>query len=252
VPPAVPRRSATGSRRSSYRRAWWATIAATEGLPSNADLFGILADGPMTPDDLARRLDLPPDRALCLLRATGSRRSSYRRAWWATIAATEGLPSNAAPRSPSALTACLRLDLFGILADGPMTPDDLARRLDLPPDRRREGGGEALEGGTGDQAMAPGEEAVAPGGRSGRVYAQVLTACLRLDLFGILADGPMTPDDLARRLDLSYRRAWWATIAATEGLPSNAAPRSPSAKRPSRKRRGPCSISAPASSTPRC
>ncbi len=37
---------------------------------------------------------------------------------------------------------------------------------------------------------------------AGFVYAQVLAACLRLDLFRILADGPMTPDDLARRLDL--------------------------------------------------
>jgi demethylspheroidene O-methyltransferase len=36
------------------------------------DLFRILADGPMTPDDLARRLELPPDRALCLLRAAAS------------------------------------------------------------------------------------------------------------------------------------------------------------------------------------
>ncbi|WP_167858561.1 methyltransferase [Methylobacterium nonmethylotrophicum] len=36
------------------------------------DLFRILADGPMTPDALARRLDLPPDRALCLLRAAAS------------------------------------------------------------------------------------------------------------------------------------------------------------------------------------
>ncbi|KMO16558.1 methyltransferase [Methylobacterium platani] len=36
------------------------------------DLFRILADGPMTAADLARRLDLPPDRALCLLRAAAS------------------------------------------------------------------------------------------------------------------------------------------------------------------------------------
>ncbi|BAQ48815.1 MULTISPECIES: methyltransferase [Methylobacterium] len=42
---------------------------------------------------------------------------------------------------------------------------------------------------------------------AGFVYAQVLTACLRLDLFGVLADGPMTPDDLARRLDLPPDRA---------------------------------------------
>ncbi|MGX7706938.1 methyltransferase [Methylobacterium sp. Gmos1] len=36
------------------------------------DLFRILADGPLPPEDLARRLDLPPDRALCLLRAAAS------------------------------------------------------------------------------------------------------------------------------------------------------------------------------------
>ncbi|MGE7415381.1 methyltransferase [Methylobacterium tarhaniae] len=36
------------------------------------DLFRILADGPMPAEDLARRLDLPPDRALCLLRAAAS------------------------------------------------------------------------------------------------------------------------------------------------------------------------------------
>ncbi len=42
---------------------------------------------------------------------------------------------------------------------------------------------------------------------AGFVYAQVLAACLRLDLFRILADGPMTPDDLARRLDLPPDRA---------------------------------------------
>ncbi|AWN49876.1 methyltransferase [Methylobacterium terrae] len=36
------------------------------------DLFRILADGPMTAEDLSRRLDLPPDRALCLLRAAAS------------------------------------------------------------------------------------------------------------------------------------------------------------------------------------
>ncbi|MET7245756.1 methyltransferase [Methylobacterium sp. EM32] len=36
------------------------------------DLFRILADGPLAPEDLARRLDLPPDRALCLLRAAAS------------------------------------------------------------------------------------------------------------------------------------------------------------------------------------
>ncbi|KMO33767.1 methyltransferase [Methylobacterium aquaticum] len=42
---------------------------------------------------------------------------------------------------------------------------------------------------------------------AGFVYAQVLAACLRLDLFRILADGPMTPADLARRLDLPPDRA---------------------------------------------
>ncbi|UHC15066.1 acetylserotonin O-methyltransferase [Methylobacterium currus] len=36
------------------------------------DLFRILADGPLAPEELARRLDLPPDRALCLLRAAAS------------------------------------------------------------------------------------------------------------------------------------------------------------------------------------
>jgi len=37
---------------------------------------------------------------------------------------------------------------------------------------------------------------------AGFVYAQVLTACIRLDLFAILAAGPMSLDTLARRLDL--------------------------------------------------
>lgn len=37
---------------------------------------------------------------------------------------------------------------------------------------------------------------------AGFVYAQVLTACIRLDLFAILADGPVPMDILARRLDL--------------------------------------------------
>ncbi|MCX4199035.1 MarR family transcriptional regulator, partial [Methylobacterium organophilum] len=37
---------------------------------------------------------------------------------------------------------------------------------------------------------------------AGFVYAQVLTACIRLDLFAILAEGPLTVDALARRLDL--------------------------------------------------
>jgi demethylspheroidene O-methyltransferase len=37
---------------------------------------------------------------------------------------------------------------------------------------------------------------------AGFVYAQVLTACIRLDLFAILAEGPASVDALARRLDL--------------------------------------------------
>ncbi|MEE7447775.1 methyltransferase [Methylobacterium radiotolerans] len=37
---------------------------------------------------------------------------------------------------------------------------------------------------------------------AGFVYAQVLTACIRLDLFVILAEGPLAVDALARRLDL--------------------------------------------------
>ncbi|WP_182591813.1 MULTISPECIES: methyltransferase [Methylobacterium] len=37
---------------------------------------------------------------------------------------------------------------------------------------------------------------------AGFVYAQVLTACVRLDLFAILAEGPLTIEALARRLDL--------------------------------------------------
>jgi demethylspheroidene O-methyltransferase len=37
---------------------------------------------------------------------------------------------------------------------------------------------------------------------AGFVYAQVLTACIRLDLFGILSEGPLSVDALARRLDL--------------------------------------------------
>ncbi|KMO35874.1 methyltransferase [Methylobacterium variabile] len=36
------------------------------------DLFRLLADGPMAPEAIASRLDLPPDRALCLLRAAAS------------------------------------------------------------------------------------------------------------------------------------------------------------------------------------
>lgn len=41
---------------------------------------------------------------------------------------------------------------------------------------------------------------------AGFVYAQVLSAALRLDLFRILADGPMTVEDLSRRLDLAPDR----------------------------------------------
>ncbi|TNC13677.1 methyltransferase domain-containing protein [Methylobacterium terricola] len=41
---------------------------------------------------------------------------------------------------------------------------------------------------------------------AGFVYAQVLAACLRVDLFRLLADGPMTADDLSRRLDLAPDR----------------------------------------------
>ncbi|MBE7245932.1 MAG: methyltransferase, partial [Actinomycetospora chiangmaiensis] len=42
---------------------------------------------------------------------------------------------------------------------------------------------------------------------AGFVYAQVLTACIRLDLFAILADGPVAADLLARRLDLPVDNA---------------------------------------------
>ncbi|MFE1598894.1 methyltransferase [Methylobacterium sp. ID0610] len=42
---------------------------------------------------------------------------------------------------------------------------------------------------------------------AGFVYAQVLAACLRLDLFTLLAAGPLTPEALARRLDLPPERA---------------------------------------------
>lgn len=37
---------------------------------------------------------------------------------------------------------------------------------------------------------------------AGFVYAQVLTACIRLDLFGTLAEGPLSVEALALRLDL--------------------------------------------------
>nr|WP_246730695.1 acetylserotonin O-methyltransferase [Methylobacterium sp. 2A] len=42
---------------------------------------------------------------------------------------------------------------------------------------------------------------------AGFVYAQVLTACIRLDLFAILADGPMPTELLSRRLDLPLENA---------------------------------------------
>ncbi|UYW29611.1 acetylserotonin O-methyltransferase [Methylorubrum extorquens] len=42
---------------------------------------------------------------------------------------------------------------------------------------------------------------------AGFVYAQVLFACVRLDLFTLLRDGPLAPDALARRLDLPADRA---------------------------------------------
>ncbi|MGU3662772.1 methyltransferase [Methylobacterium sp. A49B] len=42
---------------------------------------------------------------------------------------------------------------------------------------------------------------------AGFVYAQVLTACIRLDLFAVLAEGPLSVDALARRLDLPPENA---------------------------------------------
>jgi demethylspheroidene O-methyltransferase len=42
---------------------------------------------------------------------------------------------------------------------------------------------------------------------AGFVYAQVLTACIRLDLFGILADGPLSVAALALHLDLPPENA---------------------------------------------
>ncbi|WP_253399475.1 acetylserotonin O-methyltransferase [Methylorubrum extorquens] len=42
---------------------------------------------------------------------------------------------------------------------------------------------------------------------AGFVYAQVLFACVQLDLFALLRDGPLAPDALARRLDLPADRA---------------------------------------------
>jgi demethylspheroidene O-methyltransferase len=49
---------------------------------------------------------------------------------------------------------------------------------------------------------------------AGFVYAQVLTACVRLDLFAILANGPLTPDAVARRLDLPPDNARRLLLAA--------------------------------------
>ncbi|MCB4800550.1 demethylspheroidene O-methyltransferase [Methylobacterium brachiatum] len=42
---------------------------------------------------------------------------------------------------------------------------------------------------------------------AGFVYAQVLTACIRLDLFRILSEGPLPLEVLARRLDLPLENA---------------------------------------------
>ncbi|GJE40311.1 methyltransferase [Methylobacterium persicinum] len=49
---------------------------------------------------------------------------------------------------------------------------------------------------------------------AGFVYAQVLTACIRLDLFGKLADGPVTGADLALRLGLAPDKARTLLLAA--------------------------------------
>jgi demethylspheroidene O-methyltransferase len=49
---------------------------------------------------------------------------------------------------------------------------------------------------------------------AGFVYAQVLTACIRLDVFGHLADGPMSQDALAHRLGLPPERARTLLLAA--------------------------------------
>ena len=49
---------------------------------------------------------------------------------------------------------------------------------------------------------------------AGFVYAQVLTACIRLDLFAILADGPLPLDVLARRLGLPPQNAKTLLLAA--------------------------------------
>jgi demethylspheroidene O-methyltransferase len=49
---------------------------------------------------------------------------------------------------------------------------------------------------------------------AGFVYAQVLAACVRLDLFAVLADGPLPLDDLARRLALPPEGARRLLLAA--------------------------------------
>jgi len=49
---------------------------------------------------------------------------------------------------------------------------------------------------------------------AGFVYAQVLTACIRLDLFAILAEGPMTIEALAVRLGLPPEKARTLLLAA--------------------------------------
>ncbi len=59
---------------------------------------------------------------------------------------------------------------------------------------------------------------------AGFVYAQVLTACIRLKLFEILAEGPATDENLARRISLPVERARTLLRAATSlgllrGLP---------------------------------
>lgn len=49
---------------------------------------------------------------------------------------------------------------------------------------------------------------------AGFVYAQVLTACIRLNLFAVLAEGPATGDALALRLGLPRDRARTLLLAA--------------------------------------
>jgi len=50
---------------------------------------------------------------------------------------------------------------------------------------------------------------------AGFVYSQVLRACVQLRLFDILADGPLMPDALATRLDISLDRMQRLLLAAT-------------------------------------